>query len=64
MKNLLMLAIAAFFSVQSFAATVTAAQDPWAPFVQKDTGSPGVSVEILTEAMKTQGYEVDFKIMP
>ncbi|RSD30575.1 transporter substrate-binding domain-containing protein [Vibrio pectenicida] len=64
MKNVLLLAVAALFSVQSVAATITAAQDPWAPFVQKDTSSPGVSVEILTEAMKTQGYDVDFKIMP
>ncbi|CAM3899551.1 transporter substrate-binding domain-containing protein [Vibrio aquimaris] len=64
MKNLLLLAVAALFSVQSFAATVTAAQDPWAPFVQKDSSNPGVSVEILTEAMKSQGYDVDFKIMP
>ncbi|MFY2507576.1 transporter substrate-binding domain-containing protein [Vibrio pectenicida] len=64
MRNFLVLVFATLFSVQSFAATVTAAQDPWAPFVQKDTSRPGVSVEILTEALKSQGYEVDFKIMP
>lgn len=64
MKNVLLLVIVTFFSAQSIADTVTAAQDPWAPFVQKDTASPGVSVEILIEAMKSQGHEVDFKIMP
>lgn len=46
------------------AATITAAQDPWAPFVQQDQMNQGISVEIVTEAFKTQGYDVDFKIMP
>jgi polar amino acid transport system substrate-binding protein len=46
------------------ARTLTAAQDPWPPFVTTDASMPGISVELLTEAMKTQGYDVEFKIMP
>ena len=56
--------ICMLFSFAAHAATITAAQDPWAPFVQKDASSPGVSVEIIVEAFKTQGHTVDFKIMP
>ncbi|SJL84009.1 Cystine-binding periplasmic protein precursor [Vibrio palustris] len=48
----------------SHAATVTAAQDPWPPFVTNDPSMPGISVEILTEAMKTQGHTVNFRNMP
>lgn len=64
MRNLLLLTVSALFSFVVQAATITAAQDPWAPFVQKDNVNPGVSVEIITEAFKTQGHTVDFKIMP
>lgn len=64
MRNLLLLSMSALFSVVVQAATITAAQDPWAPFIQKDNANPGVSVEIITEAFKTQGHTVDFKIMP
>lgn len=48
----------------SFAATLTAAQDPWPPFITGDPNMPGISVEVVTAAMKTQGYDVQFKVMP
>lgn len=64
MRSLILLALGACASFFVQAATITAAQDPWAPFVQKDKSNPGVSVEILMEAFKTQGHQVDFKIMP
>ncbi|NVD08585.1 transporter substrate-binding domain-containing protein [Vibrio sp. JPW-9-11-11] len=64
MRSLIIFVLAACISVVVQAATITAAQDPWAPFVQKDKTNPGVSVEILTEALKTQGHQIDFKIMP
>ena len=48
----------------SFAATITASQDPWPPFITSDPNMPGISVEVVTAAMKTQGYDVQFKIMP
>ncbi|WP_100751676.1 transporter substrate-binding domain-containing protein [Vibrio salilacus] len=64
MRSLLILVFGAFITFLAQAATITAAQDPWAPFVQKDKANPGVSVEILTEALKSQGHQLDFKIMP
>ncbi|QIJ86633.1 transporter substrate-binding domain-containing protein [Vibrio coralliilyticus OCN008] len=64
MRNFVLLAFTALFSITGYTATITAAQDPWAPFVQKDSANPGVSVEIITEAFKSQGHDVDFKIMP
>lgn len=64
MRYLLLLTVGALLSAAVQAATITAAQDPWAPFVQTDKANPGVSVEIITEAFKTQGHMVDFKIMP
>lgn len=64
MRNLFLLVVTTVLSMSVNAAVVTAAQDPWAPFVQKDNANPGVSVEIITEAFKSQGHTVDFKIMP
>lgn len=64
MNKLLLSVLFVLGSFAAHAATITAAQDPWAPFVQKDVSSPGVSVEIIVEAFKTQGHTVDFKIMP
>jgi len=64
MNKLLLPVIFVLGSFAAHAATITAAQDPWAPFVQKDASSPGVSVEIIVEAFKTQGHTVDFKVMP
>lgn len=64
MKNLILIVVSTLFSFALNAAVITAAQDPWAPFVQKEKANPGVSVEIITEAFKSQGHSVDFKIMP
>lgn len=64
MKTFLLAITALMLSVTASAATITAAQDPWPPFVQQDQMNKGISVEIVTEAFKTQGYDVDFKIMP
>ncbi|EKA5638189.1 transporter substrate-binding domain-containing protein [Vibrio navarrensis] len=64
MKTLLLTVSALLLAFSAHAATITAAQDPWPPFVQQDNMNKGISVEIVTEAFKTQGYDVDFKIMP
>ncbi|MBL1375776.1 transporter substrate-binding domain-containing protein [Zobellella iuensis] len=63
-RTLIVMAAMWMASANSHANTVTAAQDPWPPFVTDDQAMPGVSVEILAAALKTQGMEVDFKIMP
>ncbi|AVX01490.1 transporter substrate-binding domain-containing protein [Vibrio vulnificus] len=64
MNKLLFVVTTLLLSCLSHAATITAAQDPWAPFVQQNNANPGISVEIVIEAFKTQGHDVDFKIMP
>lgn len=64
MKNITLFIFSTLLYFNASAATITAAQDPWAPFVQKDSVNPGISVEIITEAFKSQGHTVDFKIMP
>lgn len=35
---------------------VTAAADPWPPFVDPENPKEGLSMEIVKEAFKTQGY--------
>ncbi len=64
MNKLLFVVTTLLLSFLSHAATIIAAQDPWAPFVQQNNANPGISVEIVIEAFKTQGHDVDFKIMP
>ncbi|EHZ7341230.1 transporter substrate-binding domain-containing protein [Vibrio vulnificus] len=64
MNKLLFVVTTLLLSFLSHAAIITAAQDPWAPFVQQNNANPGISVEIVIEAFKTQGHDVDFKIMP
>lgn len=63
MRILCLLASLMLLPLASHAQTVTGAQDPWPPFVQEGN-PPGISVEVVTEAMKTQGYDFQMKIMP
>ncbi|POF56901.1 amino acid ABC transporter substrate-binding protein, partial [Vibrio vulnificus] len=56
MNKLLFVVTTLLLSFLSHAATITAAQDPWAPFVQQNNANPGISVEIVIEAFKTQGH--------
>ena len=44
--------------------TLTAASDPWPPFVDPDNPRQGLSLEIVREAFKTQGYEVTLEFVP
>ncbi|WP_428813184.1 transporter substrate-binding domain-containing protein [Vibrio makurazakiensis] len=64
MKRYLLLLTTLIFSFSAFSMTITAAQDPWPPFVNKGKGDVGISVEIVTEALASQGHQVQFKIMP
>ncbi|ASP40649.1 amino acid ABC transporter substrate-binding protein [Bacterioplanes sanyensis] len=63
MRMLILITSLILWSCNSLAETVTAAQDPWPPFVQEGN-PPGISVEVVQEAMKTQGYTVDMKLTP
>ncbi len=44
--------------------TITAAADPWPPFITPDSPSQGLSMEVVTAAFKTQGYDVKLEIVP
>ena len=43
--------------------TITAAQDPWPPFVQ-DQAEAGLSVDLVRAALEHEGYELEMTIMP
>ncbi len=43
---------------------LTAAADPWPPYIDSDLDSGGVSVELADAAFRTQGYTVTNKIVP
>ncbi|WP_396588396.1 substrate-binding periplasmic protein [Bermanella sp. R86510] len=44
---------------------VTATQDPWPPFVQSgNVRDAGLSVDVVQEALRTQGYTLRMSIMP
>lgn len=55
------------FSFNTFSNTskkITAAADPWPPFVDDKNPSDGLSLEIIRAAYKTQGYEVEMVYVP
>ncbi|PCE65129.1 ABC transporter substrate-binding protein [Salinivibrio sp. YCSC6] len=43
---------------------VTAVNDAWPPYVTRDTAKPGFSVEVVTAALSTQGYDTKFLLFP
>ncbi|WP_419813241.1 substrate-binding periplasmic protein [Bacterioplanoides sp.] len=51
------------FCISSHAETITAAQDPWPPFIYED-GQSGLSVELARAALASQGYQLELKILP
>jgi polar amino acid transport system substrate-binding protein len=63
---LLLFVMTMLFSATAFAGpkTITAAADPWLPFINPDSPSKGLSLEICTAAFKTQGYDVKLEIVP
>lgn len=62
MKSLLTLIMLLCY-LPAQAETVTAAQDPWPPFIHTD-GQSGLSVELVQAALATQGYQLKMSIMP
>lgn len=61
-----MLAIFALLlgSATAAAQTITAAGDPWPPFLDPDHPQQGVSVELVREALATQGHQLNFSFLP
>jgi polar amino acid transport system substrate-binding protein len=64
MKCIVVFVAALLSSFTAWGATITAAQNPWPPFVMKgEVNNQGISIDILTAALATQGHQVKFKIM-
>ena len=61
--SLCLIVLLTFLSWTSGAKTLTAAQDPWPPFVTSEAPH-GLSVELVSAALETQGYQLEFQIMP
>jgi len=51
-------------SSTTFSETIIAAGDPWPPFLDPESPSEGIVLEIARAAYKTQGYEVEMKFVP
>lgn len=67
MKKVMITAILVLFSATFCFAdskVITAASDPWPPFVDPDHPKKGISIEIVTAAFATQGYTMEHKITP
>ena len=68
MKKFLFLLIFFFLvfcqSIYASGKTITLASDPWPPFIDPSEQGGGLSFEIISAALKTQGYEVRFENVP
>lgn len=51
-------------SLTARAETITAAGDPWPPFLDPDHPKQGVAMEIARAAFKSQGHELEFSFVP
>jgi len=43
---------------------ITAVNDAWPPYVTRESANPGFSVEVVTAAFQTQGYDTQFIMFP
>lgn len=43
---------------------ISSASDPWPPFIDPSHPKMGISIEVVSAAFKTQGYELQHKILP
>lgn len=64
MSRLCLFIMVVLFSLPTFAEKIIAAGDPWPPFVDPDSPTLGIIVEITRAAYKTQNYEVELKFVP
>lgn len=66
MRSCLIIGAALLLTATAWAGekTLTAASDPWPPFVDPSSPTQGLSLEIVRAAMKTQGYEVTIEFVP
>lgn len=62
--GLMILSLSAVVPAAAELKVITAASDPYPPFVDPKHPKEGLSLEIVRAAFKTQGYEVKMSIMP
>ncbi|WP_025897644.1 substrate-binding periplasmic protein [Sneathiella glossodoripedis] len=54
-----------WISIAASEQTITLAADPWCPYnCEADSSSPGILIEIATEAFEAEGYTVNYTEMP
>lgn len=58
------LALSLGMMVSARAEVITAAGDPWPPFLDPDSPTQGIALEIVREAFATQGYKVEMNFVP
>lgn len=64
MSRLLTLILLFIVSLGLHAETITAAGDPWPPFLDPDHPRQGVAMEIARAAFKSQGHDLEFAFVP
>jgi polar amino acid transport system substrate-binding protein len=67
MKRLFLTAVVLLLLIAGLEAQskkVTAAADPWPPFIDDKSSTQGLSLEIIRAAMTTQGYQVEMQFLP
>lgn len=64
MRKLLACFALLFGSATLHAQTITAAGDPWPPFLDPDHPQQGVAMEIVKAAFASQGHELKFNFVP
>ncbi|MDI9244178.1 transporter substrate-binding domain-containing protein [Marinobacter sp. CHS3-4] len=64
MPRLFTVILLAMLSMASHADTITAAGDPWPPFLDPDHPQQGVAIAIAREALESQGHELEFSFVP
>lgn len=60
----LALSLSVLLLLPATARTLIAANDPWPPFVDPDAPNQGIATEIVRTALATQGYELQWEVMP
>ncbi|MCH8552669.1 MAG: transporter substrate-binding domain-containing protein [Natronospirillum sp.] len=61
---LLTLCLTLVLSISANGRTLIGAGDPWPPFLDPDLPGNGIAVQIVSAAMETQGYDIEWQNMP
>ncbi|MCH8550789.1 MAG: transporter substrate-binding domain-containing protein [Natronospirillum sp.] len=62
--SILLAAIIGLTASLAKADTLVVAGDPWRPYLDPDVPNQGIAIEIVRESLATQGFDLDWEIMP